>query len=891
MSRKSESLSSAPAASPWPGLAAYGEAERGCFFGRDTEVQEIADSVRTHRITVLHGPAGSGKSSLLAAGLAPFLRESGCPVHLLRLDSTAAAPAAEIQFRTALAELCASEALPSRAWLERWGTLSLAAIMDDPAMLPADWGIVPRCLLLDQFEEVFPFGRAGARKLELQALFTALADITAQPQLPGKPHRRRDCGPGCAVVHVLVSLRSDFLPRLEPWLRQVPALDHRILLAPLDGSRAAEVLLGPRGEDGTPLVEPAAARRIVQLAAGCDESTPLEEIRAVPPFLSLLCRQLSQASAEGRIREESVRTGTTAILHRFYEDSLAVHPPAVRRYIENHLVSAAGRRESVPRAAMEAALADADMPDAADVIDDLLARRLLTARTSGSAVHLELAHDQLADVVQPGHLALREAEERRETEVRTVLLRRDRREQLSRYLRNIRRTALAGIACVALSAGWLTLRHQQDMAEGKAREAASALRLQEARVKWEAFGLQRLAVFLATTGEPCRALAALADAVGKYPGVPVDEVLRIVIPKHPLRLPFRALLGADPQFGDRVEAISSDGSLAYVQLDRKMTLLELGNGKIRWLATENIPDDAVFSPDGKFLAGISDGKVGAWLAATGEKIWQHNEESTASPWHWRDEELVASGPGSEEMTFWRSYDRGEVIRIADGHLLRVISRKATHDGEDRNAKARSPDGTKTAMLVKGEGIRIWDGVTLLELSRLKGSAEETPEVFSENGMQLWTRGTFVENSWWCGWDTFSGKRRHLLPAGKALFSRDGSTVAVEKGRLMLFYRVPDRSLDWLSVIREIGAAIRFWKRPFCGRPEIPPPAAMGELPGWFPTFFRALAGSRLDSEEHTQPLGDQELLDALTVLLRAAQLDQSEAGHLLRRVIGLDREG
>lgn len=888
MSRTTESLSPAPAASPWPGLAAYSEAERGCFFGRDTEVREIAESVRTHRITVLHGPAGSGKSSLLAAGLAPSVRESGCPVHLLRLDSTPAAPAAEVQFRAALAVLCASEALPYQTWLDRWGALSLAAIMDDPAMLPADWGNVPRCLLLDQFEEVFPFGRAGARKLELPALFTALADITAQPPLPGKPHRRRHCGPGSAVVHVLVSLRSDFLPRLEPWLRQVPALEHRILLAPLDGLRAAEVLLGPRGEDGTPLVDLGAARRIVQLAAGRDDSTPLDEIRVVPPFLSLLCRQLSQAAPDGRIREEAVRTGTTAILHRFYEDSLAAHPPAVRQYIEDHLVSAAGRRESVPRAAMEAALAESDIPDAADVTDDLLARRLLTARTSGSAVHVELAHDQLADVVQPGHLALLEVEERRETEVRTVLLRRDRRAQWSRYLRNIRRTALAGIAFVALSAGWLTLRHQKDMAEGKAREAASALRLQEARVKWEAFGLQKRAVFFATTGEPCRALAALAEALSKDPGIPADEVLRIVFPKYPLRLPFRALLGADPQFEDRVVAISSDGSLAYLQLDRRMTLFELGTGKVRWQASEDIPAYSVFSPDGKFLAGISDGKVGAWLAASGQKVWQHGEAITTSQRHSEYQELLEPGPDPEEITLWPKYDRGEVIRIADGHLLRVIPGRTSRDGEDRKAKARSPDGTKTAMLVKGEGIRIWDGVTLYELSRLKGSAEESPVMFSENGTQLWSRGSFVGNSWWCGWDTFSGKRRHLIPGGRALFSRDGSTVAVESGRLMLFYRVSDRSLDWLSVINEIGAAIRFWKRLFCSRPEISPPAAMGELPGWFPTFLRALVGSRLDSEEHSQPLGDQELLDALTVLLRAAQQDQSEAGHLLRRAIGTD---
>src|SRR5262249_41737907 len=61
-------------AAPFRPLQPYGEGDRSLFFGRDREVQEIADRLLNDRPSaVLVREVGGGKSSLVRAGLLPLL--------------------------------------------------------------------------------------------------------------------------------------------------------------------------------------------------------------------------------------------------------------------------------------------------------------------------------------------------------------------------------------------------------------------------------------------------------------------------------------------------------------------------------------------------------------------------------------------------------------------------------------------------------------------------------------------------------------------------------------------------------------------------------------------------------------------------------------------------
>ncbi|MBR7673986.1 helix-turn-helix domain-containing protein, partial [Streptomyces daliensis] len=58
-------------AAPYQGLARFDTGDRERFFGREKLVGELVEVVRRSRFTAVVGASGSGKSSLLRAGLVP----------------------------------------------------------------------------------------------------------------------------------------------------------------------------------------------------------------------------------------------------------------------------------------------------------------------------------------------------------------------------------------------------------------------------------------------------------------------------------------------------------------------------------------------------------------------------------------------------------------------------------------------------------------------------------------------------------------------------------------------------------------------------------------------------------------------------------------------------
>ena len=65
---------------PWQGLKAYDVDDADRFFGRDRDVQACLDLLATSSFAALVGPSGSGKSSIMRAGVLAALRERGHPI-------------------------------------------------------------------------------------------------------------------------------------------------------------------------------------------------------------------------------------------------------------------------------------------------------------------------------------------------------------------------------------------------------------------------------------------------------------------------------------------------------------------------------------------------------------------------------------------------------------------------------------------------------------------------------------------------------------------------------------------------------------------------------------------------------------------------------------------
>ena len=230
-------------------------------------------------------------------------------------------------------------------------------------------------LILDQFEEVFTLGgqQPGAEDRVRDAMGILLHGGIPEPitRLIEEHDTFLDAfDPDSVPVRIILAMRDDYVYALNRWRRHLPALGQNSFeLHPLKGPSAYEAVYEPgalrcqyrgqlheavRAETGLPIVDRDTAERIVRFIAQKPEDVAIDNIEAVPPVLSLLCRELNARrfvppagtadapAARLEFREGDAEIGT--IIAAFYERCLAGRPEAVRIFMEEELVSYSGAR-------------------------------------------------------------------------------------------------------------------------------------------------------------------------------------------------------------------------------------------------------------------------------------------------------------------------------------------------------------------------------------------------------------------------------------------------------------------------------------------------------------------------------------------------------------------
>jgi transcriptional regulator with XRE-family HTH domain/tetratricopeptide (TPR) repeat protein len=248
-------LSTLPSVSPYRGLLAFAEADAKYFFGRDRVVALLASKLAQSNLLQISGPSGSGKSSLVLAGLIPELRRSGaCAIiacrpgpdpfvflsgALISILEPSSKESARVEQVPALARSLEAGQLP--LLLERVAEKTGGAL-----------------LFIDQFEEIFALcNQDVTRSRFIDSLVDAASD---------KPYRSSN------RIKIVCAIRSDWAHRVFSYRGYTDFIqDADIKIGPLTGEEIRQAIEQPASLCGVRF-EPGLVQRLV-VDAGAEPGT------------------------------------------------------------------------------------------------------------------------------------------------------------------------------------------------------------------------------------------------------------------------------------------------------------------------------------------------------------------------------------------------------------------------------------------------------------------------------------------------------------------------------------------------------------------------------------------------------------------------------------------
>ena len=742
---------------PYPGLVPFEERDARLFFGRD----ELADQLVRRLVERLDGPgmllvageSGSGKSSLLRAGLLPRLaagalgpgserwprrviRPTASPLRELAMGLAEMAGADPVSvYRSLLAAPGESPMLAEQAVRTSTGR---GADPGSGGPAGAAASAPPRLVLVvDQFEELFTGGE-DADAAERKAFVSALHAAT----IPAGPRR-------CPPALVVAAVRADYLGRLIAHPPLKAALDAGLFtVGPMSEAELRLVVTGPAAEASL-VVEPALVEAVVaelRDEAGGGLGSGVLPLMSQAMAATWQYREGSELTLRGYRRAGGVADAVNRGAQAAYDALTSGQQDAARLvFTQLTVITADGR--FARRRCRRADLSPPGSPMAADidaVIDVFSAQRLLVLGEDS----VEIAHDALlqawkqlrdwlgddqldralysqvvtdaatwdsngrdpAYLYRPGRVATIDAATTRwqgaparypplpatsETFIGAA-------HHAARRATRRRRGVIAGLLAltvIAVSTAGIAVND----AANASRQAASASR-QHAIALSRQLATESLAV------DSTSPLTARRLAVAAWRVFPTDQA-GSVMANLLIEQQQRGILPGDPAgYGVLQVAFSPDGKLlaaaygdGYVRLWNPVTEQPVG-APLPADPGKKLLGGVAFSPDGKLLAtGDEDGYVRLWDPASRRPI--------GAP--------LLADPGGSVIGMAFNPD-GKLLATADVdstvRLLNVAAHRAvgppllasTSPGGSVNGVAFSPDGTLLATADTAGYVRLWD---------------------------------------------------------------------------------------------------------------------------------------------------------------------------------------
>jgi Novel STAND NTPase 1/Cytochrome c554 and c-prime len=279
----SDDIASQPQACPSPGLRPFLEKDADIFFGRDQQLEQLLQRLASHRLLAVVGVSGSGKSSLIRAGVVPILRH-GMAEHLparwrILLLLPGGGPLAALD-RSMRAEFH----LPAE--MARTETSFYLIDCARSALAPGESLLV----IVDQFEELFRFRREALERdggNEAALFVNLLLNAADQREVP---------------IYVILTMRSDHLGECAQFRGLPEALnDCQYLVPRMTRRQQQEAIEGPLAARNIE-IQPALVQKLLNDAADDPDHLPV-----LQHLLKRLWEEWQARGATGPITLEDYR--------------------------------------------------------------------------------------------------------------------------------------------------------------------------------------------------------------------------------------------------------------------------------------------------------------------------------------------------------------------------------------------------------------------------------------------------------------------------------------------------------------------------------------------------------------------------------------------------------
>jgi hypothetical protein len=365
---------------PFPGLLAFQEEDAAVYFGRDDHIRRLIERLEARRalggakLITLLGSSGSGKSSLLRAGVVPRLRSAGRNWIVAQPMRPAQRPV------DALAVALVAANGPGADWRKVKDDLigpdprrALADLAND-LCVKAGAGEAQILIPIDQAEELFGVADPGEAKRFLEILSQALSEDL----------------PFLAVM----ALRSDFLGQLQA-AKSLTARFEEFSLGPMPLARIPQIIQGPVRVAGVGVEDAFVAQAARD--AETEDALPLLAFALRELWDRSQNKSLTLAGYKALSDEKAGLTPLENAVRQAADEALAEAKPtddelmALREAFVPAMVRVNDEGEYVRRPARWDELPAKAQP----LLERLSKARLLMVRQDGDARVVEVAHEAL----------------------------------------------------------------------------------------------------------------------------------------------------------------------------------------------------------------------------------------------------------------------------------------------------------------------------------------------------------------------------------------------------------------------------------------------------------------------------------------------------------------